>query len=248
MEIWYTIDKTIEFPTVLDSRARLNNWSLELYQFKWEEDTQNAIRQIIGYCDRARTQEIHSLQSNQPNLTPRNLWDHLQTRYQKRDTAAYVREWGRLINMRLIDDENLTYEKMQQHADLFNESCDKIKAMNQSIEKAFTTLFLISMPKSYNSLIDVLATQEDLTRDIAIRRVLDRCERDLKDTVTVTATATAMTMKANVRNHARKPNSEKCPYCQKPGHRESNCWIKYPEKRPRRDSDERPKKKHLRID
>lgn len=246
LNIWYTIDKTIERPTVLDARARANRWSLDTYRFRWEEDGANTIRQIIAYCDRARTEEIHSLQSNQPNLTPRNLWDHLKTRYQKRDTAAYVREWSRLIDLRLVDNENLSHEKMKQHADLFNELYDKIKAMDQSIEKVFATLFLISMPKSYNSLIDVLMMQEGLTREMAIRQVLDRSERDSKsDTATVTA------MKANARNRFHKRNSAKCSHCQKPGHLESDCWSKHPEKRPQWQESESetapPKRKRLRT-
>jgi hypothetical protein len=130
-----------------------------------------------------------------------------------------------------MTDENLSHEKMKQHADLFNELCDKIKAMDQSI----------SMPTSYSSLIDVLPVQEG---EMAVHRVLDKSERDSKNDAD---TITAMTAKS--RNHPRKPNTKKCSHCQKPGHLESDCWIKHPEERPQQDTDSvPPKKKRLRID
>jgi hypothetical protein len=148
--------------------------------------------------------------------------------------------------MRITDDDP-SHEKMNQHADLFNELCDKIKAMDQSIEKAFTTLFLISMPKSYNSLIDVLTTQEGLTRDMAIRPVLDKRERDSKND---SDTATATVMMAKSRYRPNQQSKKKCSHCQKPGHLESDCWIKHPEKRPQQDtvSVSSTPKKRLRVD
>ena len=88
LKIWYTIDKTTERPTTVDIRSRSNKWSLEIYQFHWEEDAEHTIDQITSYCDRARMEEINILKSQQPDLTPRNLWDHFKILYQKRDTAA----------------------------------------------------------------------------------------------------------------------------------------------------------------
>jgi len=243
LKIWYTIDKTPELPTAVDIRAISNSWTLELYQFHWEEDAENAIDQITSYCDEARMEEVNILKTQKPDLTPRNLWDHFKTRYQKRDTAVYIKEWSRLINMRMTD-ENLSHEKMKQHVDLFNQLCDKINAMDKSIEKVFTTLFLLSMPKSYSSLIDVLTAQEGLTRETAIHRVLYKSERDSRNgSDTITA------MVATSRNRPRKPNTKKCSHCQKPGHLEDDCWIKHPEKRPQQDTDSAPsKKKRLRVD
>ena len=241
MKVWYTIDSTTELPTALDARARLNKWTVELYQFQWTEDSKDAMRQIIAYCDRARTEEIRALRRTHPNLTPKLVWNHLQARYQKRDTTAYVREWSRLINMR-ITDENPTHEKMQQHADLFNELCDRIKEMDQSIEKAFTTLYLISIPKSYSTLVDVLTNQGELSRETAIRRVLDKSEWDSKKTADSEDTTDAnVALLSRKRSRKPRPESTKCSHCQKPGHSETDCWIKHPEKRPVKEAETKKK-------
>ena len=43
MKAWYTIAQTTSSPTAIDARARLNKWTLDVYQFQWREDADNAI-------------------------------------------------------------------------------------------------------------------------------------------------------------------------------------------------------------
>ena len=72
-KVWYTVAKTTTLPTSVDLKARINKWTLELYQYQWTEDAENAICLIISYLDTTRSEEIKKLQEANPAISPKEI-------------------------------------------------------------------------------------------------------------------------------------------------------------------------------
>jgi hypothetical protein len=115
----------------------------------------------------------------------------------------------------------------------------------------------------FKSVVSILALQPDTIRAKTTEACLNivKQERDLQrynTSVTLETTAKVLIGKTNHhggKSRFQKRNSKpkdsddrpRCPHCKKLGHKEEDCWIKHPEKKPIKNSEPSIKKRRLRT-
>lgn len=258
--VWYTIQATKEYPTEEDTRSKVNEWSLQEYQYRWTEDSAEAYDIIMAYCDITRQEEIEALSVNGVPATAAQVWDHLEKTYKKSNTEDYVQVWRTLLNIKIPWGE----EKVVQEAlDNYNRASDKIQMLGFDVSKVLTTLLLLAADEKYSAVVDTLLTNvsdaDKLTRAVVGQKLVSRTkyyDHGSKETKAMVSKTTG-----GRRNHGKgrpgrndkpKPhrdsnrdnnsdrdrkdhdNSDRkpCPHCRAKSHNGDQCWKKHPEKAP----------------
>ena len=111
----------------------------------------------------------------------------------------------------------------------------------QLTDIVYRTLFLLSMPTTYQMMVTALEGQSDISLEAAQNRLLD----DYRKRGAQAKNGTLMTaMHTNAKGKGRKGGNSSsksdnksrlhCTHCGKQGHVESTCWEKHPELRPKK--------------
>src|SRR5208282_2619036 len=183
---------------------------------------------------------------------PAEMWAILEGRY-KPKTRVTLRQLQRQFNtMKMYDDDG----DMEKHLQKIERLKRQIEEQGEQItDSSYVSVLLNCASPRYDVQISILEAQDDVTSTIIINRLLEEYRKYLITKPEETKMALLSNQgkgakyKGGKSKSGRNTNSTKfdgkCNHCNKQGHKEDQCWIKYPElklEKSRRDErTERPK-------
>jgi gag-polypeptide of LTR copia-type/Zinc knuckle len=176
--------------------------------------------------------ELNELQKTETNgnttitrdLNANELWDHLKTRFEKKDGVSAIIDWGRLTSTKLLDDGTLE-EQLNALQDL-RSRC----ALNdfQYEDWQFAALILLALPESYENIKEYFLTTpspKNLKPEEIRARILEKQNRkkDEAEASTNVIAAKPAKKKFKKRGSRRPPDDRPCHNCGKAGHWAREC-------------------------
>ena len=168
---------------------------------------------------------------------PVDIWKSLADKYDPKTQTTLIQVVREFMTARM-DERN---ETMEQHLQKVQRLKRQVEEHGEQVSNLiYNSILLNSVPESYKIAISILESQQDLTPQVIINRLLEE-SRKMADSEDFgkKATTALLSNKANNPKNIRKPKREvKCDHCARKGHTQAECWIKHPEKKPERN---RPK-------
>lgn len=185
----------------------------------------------------------------QHKLTTADIWARLKEKYQKKNTITQARLWNELVRLQMSKDTS--NRDVQETFDSFARLANKIQSSQISLPDILIVLLFRLGSMKFQSVVDVLALQPDITLDAALEalRTTSQRESDSHGSETTTNALIGRTTgknrqsksksKSSKRPHSTGSNSNDvvkskriCNHCNKSGHVADDCWKKHPEKTP----------------
>src|SRR5271167_2469478 len=157
---------------------------------------------------------------------PAEMWTILEGRY-KPKTRVTLRQLQRQFNtMKMMDDDG----DMEKHLQKVERLKRQIEEQGEQIsDSSYVSVLLNCAPPRYDVQISILEAQDDVTSTIIVNRLLEEYRKFLaaKPEKTLMAMLTNQGKKRS--KNAKAKFDGKCNSCNKQGHKEDQCWTKYPE-------------------
>jgi hypothetical protein len=192
---------------------------------------ENEIREWNKKADKARATLVLAITpSEQVHVTtlkdPNTIWKRLEEVYESKGTATKHFLLRNFYTAKFVEGS----ETLQEHINKLTRIHQRLTTLGeQPSDSSFITALLISLPETYNNLITVLEAQKDLTSSYVIGKLLEEERKKVEGSSTTTSTA--FKAKTPYQNKSKKVTT--CFHCHRSNHRSSECWTKYPHKKPK---------------
>jgi len=212
---------------------------------KWDEDAERATAEIFLYLDERVERRVLNIRN------PVELWGKLQTFYERKGFSSRFYLWQKLFTLKLADyrkrDEGNTIEL---YLDAFRSHVQQLRSSGAPVSNEIEASALLNgLDDGYESFI-VSTTQsirQTADDEIDVEQLVSQlCDEDRRRTSGQTSTEIGDPNTGSALNaHGKRRYSSQsdkprltCNHCERPGHKQNDCWILYPEKKNglRRDS------------
>jgi hypothetical protein len=188
-------------------------------QLEWDDEAERATAIIFLCLGDAAERQITGLED------PVAIWAKLKEIYSMSGFSARCNIWVRLFSMR-----STSYDSAEKYVDEIRTCCQLLKASGFEVHDEIQCSALIhGLHEGYEPFIAAVSQsyrrKNTIMFDELVSQLFDEQRRLTSIAKYDYNTPTAM---------AAKPSREPliCWHCKKPGHKEENCYEKYPEKRP----------------
>src|SRR5579862_2096253 len=171
---------------------------------------------------------------------PAKMWTELEDRYNPKSQATLLQLIREFMMARKEDSIDMEHhlQRIQRLKCQVEEQGEKIS------DNIFNSVLLNSVPENYKIAVSILESQDKLTPQIIVNRLLEETRKmyghgsgDGR-----VALFTHSGKPGDKKNNSGKLNL-KCTECKRTGHVEADCWIKHPEKRPAKSRSKGKKEK-----
>jgi hypothetical protein len=170
--------------------------------------------------------------------SPVEMWQTLADLYNPKTRTTLLQTVRQFMTVTMEDDD------MEKHL-------TKVKRLKRQVEEqgekiadtVYNGILLNSIPDTYNVTVSILESQDNLTPEIIINRLMEAWRKpNVEDSGKMKM---ALLTNRNSQSKGGKTSSPtgttsssvKCRHCKKKGHKEDKCWIKHPELRPKKAED-----------
>jgi hypothetical protein len=169
---------------------------------------------------------------------PARIWTILRDRFAPTTDVTLAQALKHIVTMRMADDGS-----MKAHTRDFTAAKRRVEEHGVDLSDiVYRTFFLISMPTTYQMTATAIESQTGVTLEAAQNRFLEEWRKrkgQPKNGTLMAAMYAGKSQKGKRKpgNSVINPNSNSnvhakstllCTHCQKKGHVEATCWIKYP--------------------
>src|SRR5208282_6472935 len=220
-------------PQSSEQAATAATAAMEEYETKlkaWTKKAKKARKMIISTISPSVMTYVEGTRD------PAEMWTILEGRY-KPKTRVTLRQLQRQFNtMKMTDDDG----DMEKHLQKVERLKRQIEEQGEQIsDSSYVSVLLNCAPPRYDVQISILEAQDNVTSTIIINRLLEEYRKYLITKPEETKMALLSNQgkgakyKGGKSKSGRNTNSTKfdgkCNHCNKQGHKEDQCWIKYPE-------------------
>ena len=228
--LWRHVEGTAIAPPPLmpkgdDSEDRMEKiYAREEKICEFEDNARKAIAKIGKMCTETVQKEFLSVKASR-YWTPKDLWDHLKTRYTLQNWASKWNTLGKLHEIRHSDCKNIQ-EFMTKIRDVKSE----IEDLEITIDEAITIQVLNSLDSSFAQFLGILSHEarekEKLPTLESLAKSLEDEELRMKNHDKATANYAKRFPKKKGKPPAADPaigSASKCEFCEKE-HGPDECW------------------------
>lgn len=210
-----------------------NSWIVNVRAILRQKDLWETIQEALGPEPTAKAKKSHQQAADlmtttispaiQQKLSEAEFNDghlmlqKLQSRLYPTTEFTFFRSCQELFSLR----QGKTVDAFLDQVKVLNDQIDATK-VELTTEKRTLLALMMGLSDEYRSLVQIWSVTPSITVEKAIEMVREEATR----IGPAYDQDTAMT--ARGRGHSRV----ECWYCKRKGHKEENCWEKYPEKRP----------------
>ena len=185
-------------------------------QIEWDDEAERATATIFLYLGNMAERYVYALRD------PVAIWEKLAEAYSTRGFSARSLIWRRLFSIRLDG-----HSGMEAYIDDIRDCCLQLKGAGYAVpEEVQASVLLNRLGETYevftSSISQYYRRDEKVNIDELTAQLIDEQRRK----VAIEVPNAYLTRNTRGRD-SRKPV---CRHCHKPGHKEGNCWTKYPEK------------------
>jgi hypothetical protein len=168
---------------------------------------------------------------------PAEMWRELGDRYNPKSQATLLQVVREFMMARKEDSISMEHhlQRVQRLKRQVEEQGEKIS------DTIYNSVLLNGVPESYRIAVSILESQDNLTPNIIINRLLEESRKQYGSGNNDVKMAL---FSASARLDQKKDKKNlKCIGCGKTGHVDSDCWVKHPEKRPVKNGNKGKKKR-----